>query len=622
MSKIRPFLILFCVLTLTWQSMAQPTAQCADLVERAILALEDNCNRLERNTACYGYNAVSAIFSQIVPSDYFTRPADKAGLLDLLSIQTTPLDIENDRWGIAVMSIQANLPNTLPGQAVTVLLLGDSTIENRVNPLDIAPIATPVQVAIQTATDARTSPNDASNTVGRLNTGEMLLVDALNNDGTWLRVVVNNLPAWIRRDATDSPTGLNDLPVITSPIQSPMQAFYFTTGVGNIACQEAPNTITIKSPENMTVDLSVNGVDIRIGSTITLRNSAPNELSFTVQEGHLETSTGEYVEAGDTLIAHTDDLGNIVYWQESRPATDEEIGFGDVANRALSAVLGEDISTSIRPQPTEAPTITDTLSMDEIVHIVARGETLFSIARRYNASMPAIVARNNLANPRNIFVGQRLVIPNPNSGFVGLEDMQQPPLSPPVTNVTVNSVDCSNFKGISPLQGMMLGDNTFQWTAAPGATSYRVIVTNLTEPRSVAFDAPAPLLSLVGFIDQSTVGGNFDFAWRVQALLNGVVVCDSGDYVMQRGGVRYLTVTWECVVPNTIVITYSGVLPEDTITAKFYNPLTAQYEQQTGRGQSGTFIFYNMVAGAYFGTAVTSSGEQVALLPDPLFACP
>jgi len=614
-TKIRPFFILFCLFAVTWHSVAQTTPECTDLVERAIIALQDNCDSLERNSACYGYNAVSAVFSQVVPSDYFTRPADRAGLLDLISLQTTPLDMDSDRWGIALMNMQANLPNTLPGQAVTVLLLGDSTIENRVDALDIAPIAQPVDVRLESATDARTSPSDTSNTIARVRVGTALLADALNADGTWLRVVVDDFPAWIRRDATNSPSGLNNLPAITSPIQSPMQAFYFTTGVGTIGCAEAPNTITIKSPENLTVDLSVNGVDIRIGSTITLRNSAPNELSFTVQEGHLETVTGEYIEAGQTLIAQTDDFGSIVYWQESRPATPEEQAYGEIANRALDI---DPEALDIRP---ETETIPETNEAGELIHVVVRGDTLFNIARQYNASMPAIVTRNNLADPRSIFVGQRLIIPNPNSGFVGINDDTQPPVT--ITEpVVVGGVDCSTFAPTSPLQGMMLGDNTFQWTPVNGATSYRVIVTNLTENRSVAFDAPAPLTSLIGFVDQSTVGGGFDFAWRIQALRDGVVVCDGGDRTMQRGGVRYFTVTWACVSPNTVVVTYSGVLPDDTINVKFYNPITAQYEEQNGRGQSGTISFPNMTGGAYLGFAFTSSGEQMALTPNPLLPCP
>jgi LysM repeat protein len=46
-----------------------------------------------------------------------------------------------------------------------------------------------------------------------------------------------------------------------------------------------------------------------------------------------------------------------------------------------------------------------------VVHIVKRGETLFSIARSYGVSVDAIVAANGIANPSHIYVGQRLVIP-------------------------------------------------------------------------------------------------------------------------------------------------------------------------------------------------------------------
>jgi LysM repeat protein len=45
------------------------------------------------------------------------------------------------------------------------------------------------------------------------------------------------------------------------------------------------------------------------------------------------------------------------------------------------------------------------------VHIVQRGETLYSIARHYGVSVGAICAANSIANPRLIRAGQRLVIP-------------------------------------------------------------------------------------------------------------------------------------------------------------------------------------------------------------------
>jgi LysM repeat protein len=45
------------------------------------------------------------------------------------------------------------------------------------------------------------------------------------------------------------------------------------------------------------------------------------------------------------------------------------------------------------------------------VYIVRRGDTLYSIARRYHTTVTAIAWANGIANPHRIWVGQRLVIP-------------------------------------------------------------------------------------------------------------------------------------------------------------------------------------------------------------------
>jgi spore germination protein len=45
------------------------------------------------------------------------------------------------------------------------------------------------------------------------------------------------------------------------------------------------------------------------------------------------------------------------------------------------------------------------------IHIVQRGETLYSIARRYGTTFWAIAVANNLNNPNIIYAGQRLLIP-------------------------------------------------------------------------------------------------------------------------------------------------------------------------------------------------------------------
>ena len=47
----------------------------------------------------------------------------------------------------------------------------------------------------------------------------------------------------------------------------------------------------------------------------------------------------------------------------------------------------------------------------ETIHIVARGETLASIARSYGTTVQAIASANGIWNPNLIYPGQRLVIP-------------------------------------------------------------------------------------------------------------------------------------------------------------------------------------------------------------------
>jgi LysM repeat protein len=56
----------------------------------------------------------------------------------------------------------------------------------------------------------------------------------------------------------------------------------------------------------------------------------------------------------------------------------------------------------------------------QIIHVVKRGENLYRIALRYGTTVRAIAARNGIRNPSRIYVGQRLVIPTqPGGGHPG-----------------------------------------------------------------------------------------------------------------------------------------------------------------------------------------------------------
>jgi LysM repeat protein len=50
------------------------------------------------------------------------------------------------------------------------------------------------------------------------------------------------------------------------------------------------------------------------------------------------------------------------------------------------------------------------------VHVVRWGETMYSIARRYGTSVQAIMNANGLSNPNYIYAGQRLIIPGGGGG--------------------------------------------------------------------------------------------------------------------------------------------------------------------------------------------------------------
>src|SRR5262245_4697373 len=95
---------------------------CSELIERALSEVDSNCEALDRNNACYGFDLVQAAFISDVADDFFTTPADTSDIVDIETIATAGLDEEAGIWGVAVMNIQADLPNTIPGQNVTFVL--------------------------------------------------------------------------------------------------------------------------------------------------------------------------------------------------------------------------------------------------------------------------------------------------------------------------------------------------------------------------------------------------------------------------------------------------------------------------------------------------------------------
>jgi len=103
-------------------------ADCTNLVTLATTAVGFACDGLGRNQACYGNTIVNVEFAVNSPLT-FAQSGDIIGLSDIRRISTTPYNAATGAWGVAVLKAQVNLPDALPGENVTFLLFGDTTLD-------------------------------------------------------------------------------------------------------------------------------------------------------------------------------------------------------------------------------------------------------------------------------------------------------------------------------------------------------------------------------------------------------------------------------------------------------------------------------------------------------------
>ncbi len=80
------------------------------------------------------------------------------------------------------------------------------------------------------------------------------------------------------------------------------------------------------------------------------------------------------------------------------------------------------VATPPTPVPSPPPEAAAGPSGGQVTsYTVARGDTVYSIARRFNTTPAAIIQLNNLANPDQLVVGQTLLIPGAQAGGAGAQ---------------------------------------------------------------------------------------------------------------------------------------------------------------------------------------------------------
>lgn len=105
-----------------------PEDACEDMITQALQVVGSSCAEMGRNEACYGNTQISAEFAA-TPDDDFEEPGDITNALNLTSLTTAPIDLDEGIWGIALMQILADLPED-DDNALTLVLLGDAQLNS------------------------------------------------------------------------------------------------------------------------------------------------------------------------------------------------------------------------------------------------------------------------------------------------------------------------------------------------------------------------------------------------------------------------------------------------------------------------------------------------------------
>ncbi|MEZ4667661.1 MAG: SH3 domain-containing protein [Anaerolineae bacterium] len=248
------------------------TDTCLPIVQRILEEVGNRCGDMTRNSACYGNSSISATFVDTASDNVFTEPGDTTEVTRLQKLETAPLSPDFNIWGVSLMKLQASIPNTIPGQGVIFVLYGDVSLENAVpDNNNFSPIDEPISVITRSGANIRSGPSTNNNVLASVPSGAELAADAVNPDRTWLRVVTEGQIGWVSTQVLRSNDKMSTLPVLTRESRMPMQSFYLSASVAGVTCAEAPALLVVQGPEGVIVDITANGVDIRMGSTIVIR---------------------------------------------------------------------------------------------------------------------------------------------------------------------------------------------------------------------------------------------------------------------------------------------------------------------------------------------------------------
>jgi hypothetical protein len=129
---IRKKLLLLCVALVfallhlpNTERIQADTGECPVFVKDAMQETLLQCARTPRNRICYGNSDAQLEAKAGFTNIRFQKPGDTVRVEQVSSLSLAALNAETQAWGMAVMRVQANLPDTATNEYVTIVLFGD-----------------------------------------------------------------------------------------------------------------------------------------------------------------------------------------------------------------------------------------------------------------------------------------------------------------------------------------------------------------------------------------------------------------------------------------------------------------------------------------------------------------
>ena len=127
MRKLKWVIPFFLIIISVSSTIAQ---QCLSIVTEALERAAQDCTLTERNEVCYGYINVLALPSADADTFDFDEQGDIAPFEQIGVMELSPFNETTAEWGVVIARVQAQLPDTLPGQNVTIVFFGGVSLQN------------------------------------------------------------------------------------------------------------------------------------------------------------------------------------------------------------------------------------------------------------------------------------------------------------------------------------------------------------------------------------------------------------------------------------------------------------------------------------------------------------